>query len=100
MTPGRIACALALFAALCILAIFFFPSIEGPYSAVHGPVTTLLSIRAAARSRVIIRAGAKAMGSWLAHAFRELVSLRLGASPGAEFSVQTLNTGGLAVLRC
>lgn len=100
MTPGRIACALAVFAALCVLAIFFFPSIDGPYSAVHGPVTALLSIRAAARSRVIIRAGVKAMRSWLAHAYRELLSLRLVASPCAGFSPQTLNTGSLAVLRC
>ena len=100
MTPGRIACALAVFAALCILAIFFFPSIDGPYSAVHGPVTALLSIRAAVRLRAIIRAGVRAMRSWLVHAYLELVSLRLLASPCAEFSMQTLNTGSLAVLRC
>jgi len=100
MTPGRIACALAVFAALCVLAIFFFPSIEGPYSAVHGPVTALLSIRAAAHLRVIIRAGVRAMRSRIGSAHLELVSLRLLASACAEFPMPTLNTGSLAVLRC
>ena len=100
MTFGRIACALAVFAALCILAIFFFPSIDGPYSAIHGPVTALLSIRAAARSRLIIQAGLKAMRSWLGHAYSGLVSLRFLASPCTKFSIQILNTGSLSVLRC
>lgn len=100
MTPGRIACALAVLAALCVLAIFFFPSIEGPYSVVHGPVTALLSIRAAAPLRVIIRAGVRAMRDRLGYAYLELVSLRLLASPCAEFSMRILNTGSLAVLRC
>ena len=100
MIFGRIACALAVFAAVCVLAIFFFPTIDGPYSAIHGPVTALLSIRAAARLRLIIQAGVKAMRSWLGHAYLELVSFRLLASSGAEFSMQTLNTSSLAILRC
>ena len=54
MTPGRIACGLALLAAFCVLGIFFFPVMDGPYSAVHGPVTALLSIRAASRLRMTI----------------------------------------------
>ena len=100
MTPGRIACALAVFAVLCVLAIFFFPSIDGPYSAVHGPVTGLLSIRAAARLRVIIRARVNAMRSLLGRAYLEVVPLRLLASACAEFSMENLNRGSLAVLRC
>jgi hypothetical protein len=100
MTPGRIACALAVFSALCVLAIFFLPSIDGPYPAVHGPVTALLSIRAAARLRTIIRAGVKAMRSLLGQAYQEPVSLDALASACAGFSMQTLNTGHLAVLRC
>ena len=100
MTFGRIACALTVFAALCVLAIFFFPGIDGPYSAIHGPVSALLSIRAAARLRLIIQAGVKAMRSWLGHAYLELVSLRLLTSPCVEFSTQPLNAGSLAVLRC
>lgn len=37
---------LALVAILCVIALFFFPALQGPYSAVHGPVTALLSLKA------------------------------------------------------
>src|SRR5262249_48454669 len=47
MTLGRITYALAFIAVLCVLTVFFFHTIEGPYSAVNGPVTALLSARAA-----------------------------------------------------
>lgn len=58
MSLGRIAYALALVAVLSVLAIFFFPSMQGPYSVVHGPVTALLSLRAATMARnAIVRAG-------------------------------------------
>ena len=49
MTLGRIGCDVAVLAVLCILTIFLFPALQGPYSAVHGPVTSLQSLRAARR---------------------------------------------------
>jgi len=52
VSSARIACALAIVAVLCVLAVFFFPGIEGPYSAVNGPVTALLSMRAASVLRL------------------------------------------------
>jgi hypothetical protein len=58
MTLGRITYALAFVAVFCVLTVFFFHSIEGPYSAVNGPVTALLSARAALRVRMaIVQAG-------------------------------------------
>ena len=36
----------AIVAIVCIATIFLFPTLQGPYSAVHGPVTALLSLRA------------------------------------------------------
>ena len=58
MSPGKVACALAVTAVLSVLAIFFFPSLQGPYSVVHGPVTALLSLRASIMVRsAIVRAG-------------------------------------------
>ena len=54
MTPGRIGCELAILAVLCVLGIFFFPAIQGPYSVVHGPVTALLAARTAIRLRISI----------------------------------------------
>lgn len=62
MIPGRTECALALIAFLCVLIIFFFPVIQGPYPAVHGPVTALFSVRAASRLRLIVLAGLCASG--------------------------------------
>ena len=100
MTPGRIACVLAVLAAVCVLAAFFFRGMEGPYPAVHGPATALLSLRAATRLRGRIRAGLQAMRSWLGHAYGELVSLLSVASSGVEFPMTIANAGSVAVLRC
>jgi hypothetical protein len=36
----------ALLVILCTIALFFFPAVQGPYSAVHGPATALLSLKA------------------------------------------------------
>ncbi len=58
MTLGRVGCFLAIAAVLSVLVVFFFPAMQGPYSVVHGPVTALLSARAAAGVRTaIVQAG-------------------------------------------
>lgn len=54
MIPGRNGCELAVVAVLCVLMIFLFPAMQGPYSVVHGPVTALLAGQAAARVRIAI----------------------------------------------
>lgn len=54
MISGRTGSELAVLATLCVLTIFLFPVMQGPYSAVHGPVTALQAARAAARLRVAI----------------------------------------------
>ncbi len=100
MTPGRIGCALAVLAVVCVLAIFFFPGMEGPYSAVHGPVTALLSIRAAARLRVLIRAGVRGLSSWLVRIHVSMRSHSAIAIACAEFPSGCPDVGELAVLRC
>jgi hypothetical protein len=58
MISGRIGCELAVVAAFCVLTIFLFPGMQGPYSVVHGPVTALLAVRAAAKVRIGILQGA------------------------------------------
>jgi len=40
---------LSVLAILCVLSIFLFPAVQGPYSAVHGPVTALQSVRSRIR---------------------------------------------------
>lgn len=54
MISGRIGCELAVVAVFCVLTIFLFPSVQGPYSVVHGPVTALLAARAAIRWRITL----------------------------------------------
>lgn len=36
---------LVLLTGLCVLSIFFFPAVQGPYPAVHGPTTALQSLQ-------------------------------------------------------
>lgn len=54
MILRRIIYALAFIAVLGVLTVFFFHAVEGPYSVVHGPVTALLSARAALGVRMAI----------------------------------------------
>ena len=49
MIPGRIGCELAVLTVLCVLIVFFFPVMQGPFSVVHGPATALQGARAADR---------------------------------------------------
>jgi hypothetical protein len=57
-TPGRIATAVAVLALVSVMAVLFFPAAQGPYSAVHGPVTVFHGARAAAGLRMnVVRAG-------------------------------------------
>jgi hypothetical protein len=42
---GQLAYDIAVVAMVCVLSIFFLPLAHGPYSAVHGPVTALRSLR-------------------------------------------------------
>ena len=66
MSALRTGSPLALVTIFCVLALFFFPAASGPYSAIHGPVTALLAVRAAARVRLsIVRAGLNAIRSRL-----------------------------------
>ncbi|MFZ0991690.1 MAG: hypothetical protein WAN29_07270 [Candidatus Sulfotelmatobacter sp.] len=54
MISGRIGDALATLAVVGVLTIFLFPAMQGPYCAVHGPVSALLAVRAAAKVRTAI----------------------------------------------
>jgi len=61
---------LAILAVASILGLFLFPVARGPYSAVHGPVTALSSLRAGTCLRWAIAAAALgrlgyALVSWL-----------------------------------
>ena len=101
MTPSRLACGFALVAVFSVIGIFLFPTLQGPYSAVHGPVTALLSIRAAARLRLnIVRAGLTALGDLL---YRSTLALKSFAWIALLSTVEDLNSlpaGFCTILRC
>jgi hypothetical protein len=54
MISDRVGYELTIVVIVCILSIFLFPSVQGSYSATHGPVTALQAVRAAARVRLAI----------------------------------------------
>lgn len=65
MIHRRFACELAVLTVFCVLLIFYFPMMQGPYSAVHGPATALQAAQAAARLRIVIVQGAlSSLGSF------------------------------------
>jgi predicted exporter len=83
MTPSQLACGLAVLAVACVLAVFFFPAMQGPYSVVHGPVTVRQAARAAAGLRMAVnRAGLNSVRRRVCAA---LVLLPGAAGRGAEF---------------
>jgi hypothetical protein len=101
MIYGRTECALALIVLFCVLLIFLFPVVLGPYPAVHGPVTALFSLRTASRLRMgIILAGLSA-GS------EHIPCPRLSSRPvtSIDFSFSRFERSGLSpacasILRC
>jgi hypothetical protein len=97
MISGRIGCELAVVAVLCVLTIFLFPGMQGPYSVVHGPVTALLAARAATRLRTaIVQAAFRSLGHCL---ISPLVALSWASLAEADFfSLPSPERN--AILRC
>ena len=97
MISSRIGCELAVLTVLCVLMIFFFPVMQGPYSVVHGPVTALQAARAAAHLRTAIVQGAfNSVGNRL---ISPLVVLSWMSLPAAEFHLISLPEHN-SILRC
>ncbi|MGO9405171.1 MAG: hypothetical protein ACLPVW_17040 [Terriglobales bacterium] len=97
MISGRIGFELALVAVLCVLTIFLFPAMQGPYPVVNGPATALQAARAALRVQIaIVQAAFNSQGnspiSPLAVVFSmSLPTTELGGAGSPEHS---------AILRC
>lgn len=98
MTSRRIATGVAVLAVVCVLAVFFFPAAQGPYSVVHGPVTVMHAARAAAGVRMAVaRAGLICVRRDVRAA---LVLMPCAAGHAAEFRLNALATGTGITLRC
>ena len=97
MIPGRIGCELAVVTVLCVLMIFFFPLLQGPYSVVNGPATVFQAARAAARLRIVIMQGAlNSLGSLLISPIVILSWMLLSQAESRSVSLPEYN----AILRC
>ena len=99
MTSGQTGCGIAVLVVLCVLGIFFFPAMQGPYSAVHGPVTALLAARAASGLRVAIVRAATAVASSLGFARLTLMLSAWTVVPTSVFAVG-FDEGCDLILRC
>ena len=97
MISGRIGCELAVVAVLCVLTIFLFPSTQGPYPVVHGPVTALLAARAAARlGNAIVQAALRSRGRCLISPLVVLSWMPLSETDFCSVTMPASNT----ILRC
>jgi hypothetical protein len=101
MPADRIEGALAVVAVLCVLMIFFFPAMEGPYCAVHGPVTALLSLRAAASLRMrIVRSGLTTLRDRMHRAYPAPARFVPALIPFTQSPLDDLAASGSSILRC
>ena len=97
MLSGRIGSELAVMAVFCVLMIFLFPAMQGPYSVVNGPVTALLAARAAVRLRIAIVQGAlNSVGNYLVSPLVVLSWISLSPAEFQSISLPEYNT----ILRC
>lgn len=84
-------------AVFCVLMIFLFPAVQGPYSVVHGPASALQAARAAARLRTAIMQGAfNSLGNRLIPPLVVLSWLSLSAAEFQSTSLPEYST----ILRC
>jgi hypothetical protein len=97
MISGRTGRNLAVLATLCVLMVFLFPAVQGPYSVVHGPATALQAARAAVRLRVAIAQAA--LGSVSNYPISLLVFMTWMSPSQAE--LRSVGFSGYdAILRC
>jgi hypothetical protein len=82
-------------AILCVIFVFFFPTVSGPYSAVHGPVTVLRSVCARLKMLLVVLAVAFITG---ADCLLNSACALLAALPAKFFPSPA--SGRITVLRC
>lgn len=97
MVSGRHGCEIAVLTVTCVLVIFFFPLVQGPYSVLHGPATALRAARAGAHLRLaIMQAGLSSLGGQLIATLVVLAQMSLSKAEFQSVSLPECNT----VFRC
>jgi hypothetical protein len=84
--------------ALCVLLIFFFPLVQGPFQATHGPTTEFRASRAAL---AVFHTMGKATGSAFAsHTATALPETEISKTVSPNGRKLPLISVGLSTLRC
>ena len=97
MVSGRHGCEIAVFTVICVLMIFLFPLMQGPYSVLHGPVTALRAARAGVHLRLaMIQAALSSLGGHLIAALVVLAQMSLSKAKFQSVSLPECST----VFRC
>ena len=97
MISSRHGCEIAVLTVICVLVIFFFPLMQGPYPVLHGPVTALRAARAAVHLRLaIVRAALSSLASCLIPALAICTQFSLSTAEFQTVSLPECNT----VFRC
>lgn len=95
MFPRHWKCEIAILTVITTVALLFFPVAIGPYSAVHGPATALLSLRVRLKIWLGMAQAALFVGRLPSHHF---------ASPHTALSTilppRSVPPDQIAVLRC
>jgi len=97
MVRQYVASRFAIVALICVAATFLFPAVQGPYSAVHGPVTALMSARAKLKLWLGMALAGLLLLNWRLPA-NCLFSFRNGRAPELCFLLP--RGEGILVLRC
>ena len=87
----------AILAILCTLAIFFFPAVQGPYPATHGPATDFETVRGSQLVRLAMALVALAL---LARTLFYLARLAFEHTLAASDFAGFLLPKQLSILRC
>lgn len=96
MFSRRLGYEIAILVVVCTVALFLFPTARGTYSAVHGPVTALLSFH----TRIKLRLGMALAGLRFAGRMVPSGSEALRIAWLEIFLLQSAPQGQIAVLRC
>lgn len=97
MMPRQIGGKLAVLVAFSIATIFFFPAMQGPYSAVNGPATAFQAARASARLQAaIIHAGLNSLECWRTPFLLQVSGLAVAYPEPNSTSLAVC----IAILRC
>ena len=97
MVSRRHGCEITVLTVICVLMIFFFPLMHGPYSVLHGPVTALRAARAGVHLRLAIaQAALSSLASCLMSALAIFAQFSLSKAELQSVCLPECNT----VFRC